>query len=74
MNVFEAKNKAEKCFNESQVEIIVSTCYEYVIVSDVTGEAMIVPDLNTAYQCDVKWIFKARRNNGITVVELCEIH
>lgn len=74
MNVFEAKKIAENAFDNATSNNVVSTGYRYIVVSDKEMDAMLVPDLNTAYQCGCKWIFRARRNCGSTVVELCELH
>lgn len=74
MNVFEAKRIAEKEFDNATGLNVVSTGNRYIVVSDKEEKAMLVPDLNTACQCGCKWIFKARRNGGSTIVELCELH
>lgn len=74
MTVFEAKRIAEKEFSKIYGEETISTGYKYVVVSNQTQEAMIVPDHNTALQCGVKWVFKVRKSHGQILVELCEIH
>ena len=74
MTVFEAKKIAEQEFAKIYGNGTVSTGYRYIVVSDKSMEAMFVPDYNTALQCGVKWVFKARMSQGQVIVELCEIH
>lgn len=75
MTVFDAKRFAESEFKKKiENTNCVTTGYYYIVVSDKNGEAMLVPDYNTALQCGTKWIFKGRKIRGTVLVELCELH